>query len=42
VSVVSFTKGLTFAGLWADFLVLGAFGIGFLLLGRLLLATQEH
>jgi ribosome-dependent ATPase len=42
VSVGSFTKGLTFAGLWADFLVLGAFGIGFLLLGRLLLATQEH
>jgi ribosome-dependent ATPase len=41
-SVGSFTKGLGAGGLGVDFLVLAAFGIGFLLLGRLLLATQER
>jgi ribosome-dependent ATPase len=42
VSVGSFTKGLTFADLWLDYLVLAAFGIGFFLLGLALLRTQER
>jgi len=42
VSVGSFTKGLTLADLWLDYLVLGAFGLGFFLLGLALLRTQEH
>jgi ribosome-dependent ATPase len=41
VSVGSFTKGLGLPGLWADYLVLAAFGVGFFLLGRALLRTQE-
>jgi ribosome-dependent ATPase len=42
VSVGSFTKGLTFGDLWLDYLVLGAFGLGFFLLGLALLRTQER
>jgi ribosome-dependent ATPase len=42
VSVGSFTKGLTFRDLWLDFPVLGAFGLGFFLLGLALLRTQER
>jgi len=42
VSVGSFTKGLTLAELWLDYLVLGAFGLGFFLLGLALLRTQER
>jgi len=42
VSVGSFTKGLTFQDLWLDFPVLGAFGLGFFLLGLALLRTQER
>jgi len=42
VSVGSFTKGLTLGDLWLDYLVLGAFGLGFLLLGLALLRTQER
>ncbi len=42
VSVGSFTKGLTLADLWLDYLVLGAFGLGFFLLGLALLRTQER
>jgi ribosome-dependent ATPase len=41
VSVGSFTKGLGFSGLWLDYLALAAFGLGFFLIGRLLLRTQE-
>jgi hypothetical protein len=40
--VGSFTKGLTLADLWLDYLVLGAFGLGFFLLGLALLRTQER
>jgi ribosome-dependent ATPase len=42
VSVGSFTKGLTLTDLWLDYLVLGAFGLGFFLLGLALLRTQER
>jgi ribosome-dependent ATPase len=42
VSVGTFTKGLTLGDLWLDFLVLGAFGLGFFLLGLALLRTQER
>jgi ribosome-dependent ATPase len=42
VSVGSFTKGLTLGDLWLDYLVLGAFGLWFFLLGLALLRTQEH
>lgn len=42
VSVGTFTKGLGLAELWPDFLVLAAFGIGFVVLGRLLLPGQER
>ncbi len=42
VSVGSFTKGLTLSGVWLDFLVLSAFGLGFFLLGCALLRTQER
>mgnify|MGYP006289139437 FL=1 len=42
ISVGTFTKGLGFAALWPDYLVLAAFGIGFVLLGRLLLPDQER
>ena len=42
VSVGSFTKGLTLADLWLDYLVLGSFGLGFFLLGLALLRTQER
>jgi ribosome-dependent ATPase len=42
VSVGSFTKGLTLADLWLDYLVLGGFGLGFFLLGLALLRTQER
>jgi len=41
VSVGTFTKGLGLADLWPDYLVLGAFGLGFFLLGRALLRTRE-
>jgi len=41
-SVGAFTKGLGFADLWGDFLVLAAFGLGFFLLGRALLRRQER
>jgi ribosome-dependent ATPase len=42
ISVGTFTKGLHFGDLWLDYLVLLAFGLGFLLLGRLLLPAQER
>jgi len=42
VSVGAFTKGLGLADLWLDYLVLAAFGLGFLLLGLALLRTQER
>ncbi len=42
VSVGTFTKGLGLDALWPDFLVLAAFGIGFVVLGRLLLPDQER
>jgi ribosome-dependent ATPase len=42
VSVGSFTKGLTLGDLWLDYLVLGAFGLGFFLVGLALLRTQER
>ncbi|MGD9388788.1 MAG: ribosome-associated ATPase/putative transporter RbbA, partial [Gammaproteobacteria bacterium] len=42
VSVGTFTKGLGMHDLWTDFAVLAAFGVGFLLLGRLLLRHQER
>ncbi len=42
VSVGTFTKGLTLSDLWLDYLVLGGFALGFLLLGRALLRTQER
>ena len=42
VSVGTFTKGLRMADLWPDYLVLTVFGVGFLLLGRLLLPAQER
>jgi ribosome-dependent ATPase len=42
VSVGSFTKGLTAGDLWLDYLMLGAFGLGFFLLGVALLRTQER
>jgi len=42
VSVGTFTKGLGLTDLWLDLLVLAAFGIGFLLIGRLLLRHQER
>ena len=42
VSVGTFTKGLQMNALWQDYLVLAAFGIGFLLLGRLLLPAKER
>lgn len=40
-SIGAFTKGLGFAALWLDLLVLAAFGLGFILLGLALLRTQE-
>jgi len=42
VSVGTFTKGLTVDALWLDYLVLAAFGLGFLALSRLLLRGQER
>jgi ribosome-dependent ATPase len=42
ISVGTFTKGLTATDLWLDYLVLTAFGLGFFLLGRLLLPGQER
>jgi len=42
VSVGSFTKGLMPAQLVPDYLALTAFGLGFLVLGRLLLRTRER
>ena len=42
VSVGTFTKGLGMGALWPDYLVLAGFGIGFVLLGRLLLPDQER
>ncbi len=42
VSVGTFTKGLTLADLWLDYLMLGAFGLLFFLLGLALLRTQER
>jgi ribosome-dependent ATPase len=42
VSVGTFTKGLGMDALWPDYLVLAAFAIGFVLLGRLLLPDQER
>ena len=42
ISVGTFTKGLTMNDLWLDYLVLAAFGIGFFLLGRILLSGQER
>ncbi|MGE5154547.1 MAG: ABC transporter permease, partial [Bdellovibrio bacteriovorus] len=42
VSVGSFTKGLTLGDLWLDYLMLGAFALGFFLLGLALLRTQER
>ncbi|MFY9973916.1 MAG: ABC transporter permease, partial [Chromatiaceae bacterium] len=42
VSVGSFTKGLTLGDLWLDYVVLGAFGLGFFLVGLALLRTQER
>jgi ribosome-dependent ATPase len=42
VSVGTFTKGLGMHDLWTDFAVLAAFGVGFLLIGRLLLRHQER
>jgi len=42
VSVGTFTKGLETGDLWLDYGVLGAFGLGFLLVGLALLRTQER
>lgn len=42
VSVGTFTKGLQTGDLWLDYGVLGAFGLGFLLVGLALLRTQER
>ena len=42
VSVGSFTKGLGAGALIGDYLALAAFGLVFLLLGRILLRTQER
>ena len=42
VSVGTFTKALTLGDLWLDYLVLGAFGLGFFLLGLALLPSQER
>ncbi len=42
VSIGTFTKGLGTADLISDYLVLGLFGLGFLVLGRALLRTQER
>ncbi len=42
ISVGTFTKGLSMDDLWLDYLVLAAFGIGFVVLGRLLLRGQER
>jgi ribosome-dependent ATPase len=42
ISIGTFTKGLRIDDLWLDYLVLAAFGVGFLLLGRLLLPAQER
>jgi ribosome-dependent ATPase len=42
VSIGSFTKGLGLGDLWPDYLVLAAFGVGFLTLGRLLLRTRAR
>jgi len=42
VSIGTFTKGLGAADLVSDYLVLGLFGLGFLVLGRALLRTQER
>jgi ribosome-dependent ATPase len=42
VSVGTFTKGLRMDDLWPDYLVLAAFGIAFIALGRLLLPGQER
>jgi ribosome-dependent ATPase len=42
VSVGTFTKGLGMTDLWTDYLALAAFGLGFFLLGRALLRTQER
>ena len=42
VSVGTFTKGLGLATLLPDYLALGGFGLGFLLLARVLLRTRER
>ena len=42
VSIGSFTKGLAPAALWPDYLALVGFGLGFLVLGRLLLRTRAR
>ena len=42
ISIGSFTKGLGVLALVPDYLALGAFGLAFLTLGRLLLRTQER
>jgi ribosome-dependent ATPase len=42
VSVGTFTKGLGFDALWPALLVLAAFGVGFVVLGRVLLPDQER
>jgi ribosome-dependent ATPase len=42
VSVGAFTKGLGLGDLWLDFVVLAAFGVGFVAAGRLLLRGQER
>ena len=42
VSVGAFTKGLGLGDLWPDFVVLAAFGVGFVAAGRLLLRGQER
>ena len=42
ISIGAFTKGLNFSHLWLDYLVLAAFGLGFFLLGRALLPSQER
>ena len=42
ISVGAFTKGLALNDLWLDYLALATFGLGFFLLGRLLLHGQER
>jgi ribosome-dependent ATPase len=42
VSVGTFTKGLGLGDLWPDYLALAGFGLGFFVLGRTLLRTQER